>query len=53
METGLITGYIDEEIRYCPYCGNILDIVSLHSETICQECRKAFFVIEGESIEED
>ena len=53
METGFIAGYIEEDIRYCPYCGSILDMVSLCGETICQECSKAFFVLAGENIEED
>lgn len=53
METGFIAGYIEEDIHYCPYCGSRLDGVNLHSETICQECNRAFFVIEGETIEED
>lgn len=51
METGFIAGYIEEDIHYCPYCGSILDMVSLHSETVCQECGKAFFVIVGEAEE--
>lgn len=48
METGFIAGYIDEDICYCPYCGNRLDGVNLYAETYCPECRRVFFVIRGE-----
>ena len=49
METGLATGYIDEDITFCPYCGAVLDMVDLWSDTICPECSKAFCVIAGET----
>jgi NADH pyrophosphatase NudC (nudix superfamily) len=52
METGFIAGYIDEDIQFCPYCGAVLDMIDLWSETKCRECDKSFFVIAGEA-EED
>nr|DAI26789.1 MAG TPA: 24-sterol C-methyltransferase [Caudoviricetes sp.] len=43
METGTISGYISEDIKYCPYCG-----ARLYSQTHCCECGRGFYVIDGE-----
>ncbi len=53
METGFIAGYIDEDIQYCPYCGNRLDTINLWTETACHDCGRTFYIIAGENIEED
>lgn len=45
-------GYTDENIRYCPYCGESLDYISLVGETKCLKCGKSFVVIEGEESED-
>lgn len=48
METGIIGGYISEDIKYCPYCGARLDGVNLYSQTHCCECGRGFYVIDGD-----
>lgn len=48
METGIIAGYIEEDISFCPYCGERLDMVSLFAETHCRSCGRSFFVVAGE-----
>ena len=48
METGTISGYISEDIGYCPYCGARLDGVRLYEQTHCCECGRNFYVIDGE-----
>lgn len=48
METGIIGGYISEDIKYCPYCGARLDGVNLYSQTHCCERGRGFYVIDGE-----
>lgn len=45
-------GYIDENIRFCPYCGEQLEYISLVGETKCLKCGKSFVVMEGEGSEE-
>lgn len=52
METGIIGGYISEDIKYCPYCGARLDGVSLYAQTHCCECGRNFYVIDGEQDDE-
>ena len=48
MVTGIASGYIDERIRFCPYCGQRLYGVALFSQTVCEACGEAFFVIGAE-----
>ena len=48
MVTGIASGYIDERISFCPYCGRRLYGVALFSKTVCDECGEAFFVIRAE-----
>lgn len=48
METGIASGYIDERIGFCPYCGRRLYGVALFSPTVCEACGEAFFVIGAE-----
>ena len=48
MVTGIVSGYIDERISFCPYCGLRLYGVALFSKTVCEECGEAFFVIRAE-----
>lgn len=45
----MVTGFIDGTINYCPYCGGELDMVSLIDDTYCEDCGRAFCVIEGEN----
>lgn len=45
MVTGIASGYIDERIRFCPYCGQRLYGVALFSQTVCEACGEAFFVV--------
>lgn len=45
MESGIAMGYIDDEIKYCPYCGARLWGVNLYTETVCEECGSEFCVI--------
>ena len=45
MVTGIASGYIDERIRFCPYCGQRLYGVALFSQTVCEAGGEAFFVI--------
>ena len=50
---GTVFGYIDSDINYCPYCGERLSMISIYSDTECEECGKRFCVIEGDCEEED
>lgn len=52
MVTGIASGYIDERISFCPYCGRRLYGVALFSKTVCEECGEKFFVIRAEKKEE-
>lgn len=52
MVTGIASGYIDERISFCPYCGRRLYGVALFSKTVCEECGEEFFVIRAEKKEE-
>ena len=45
MVTGIASGYIDERIGFCPYCGQRLYGVALFSQTVCEACGEAFFVV--------
>ena len=53
MVTGIASGYIDERIRFCPYCGRRLYGVALFSPTVCEACGEAFFVIGAEQKSEE
>ncbi len=44
-----VMGYIDTNIHYCPYCGEHLTIKNYIGDTVCDNCGKAFCVIEGEN----
>lgn len=46
-----VAGYIDSDIHYCPYCGERLTMISFIGDTVCDNCGKAFCVIQGESEE--
>ena len=49
MVTGIASGYIDERIGFCPYCGQRLYGVALFSPTVCEACGEAFIVIRAGS----
>ena len=49
--TSFVAGYVDEEISFCPYCGERLEYISCIGDTVCGSCGKSFCVIEGENDE--
>ena len=51
MGTGIVKGHIDQDIRFCPYCGERLSMISLFFKTECEGCGRAFYVIDGRDLQ--
>lgn len=43
-----ISGYADDEVNYCPYCGEEVYDSNCENEFECNSCFRSFYVIEGE-----
>lgn len=45
--SGFVTGYSDEA-EFCPFCGSKIYEWRGDGGNLCDECKKIFYVIEGE-----